>query len=61
MGKFKIVAHEVTGVNGKSFLKGEIVDEKQLISGAIDFLKSTAAIEEVIVEEMHEEKKAKSK
>lgn len=61
MAKYKIVAHEVTGVKGASFLKGEIVDEKQLINTAIDFLKSTGAIDEVSKDEIVEEKKTKSK
>lgn len=61
MAKFKIVAHEVTGVKGASFLKGEIVDEKQLINTAIDFLKSTGVIDEVSKDEIVEEKKTKSK
>lgn len=61
MAKYKIVAHEVTGVKGASFLKGEIVDENKLISTAVDFLKSTGAIEEVLKDEIVEEKKTKSK
>lgn len=61
MAKYRIVAHEVTGIKGVSFLKGEIVDEKQLINTAIDFLKSTGAIDEVSKDEIVEEKKTKSK
>ena len=61
MAKYKVLHFEVTGLKGASFLKGQIVDENQLIGSAIDNLISTGAIELTPVVEVIEEKKDKKK
>ena len=44
MGKYKILCHEVTGVKGTRYKRGQIVDAENLISEGIPTLISTKAI-----------------
>jgi hypothetical protein len=57
--KYKVKHHEITGIKGKSFLKGQTVDESQLIADAIEHLKSIDAIE--VINETEEPKKVTKK